>query len=142
MAQPEQFPYVLTDPAIGEASLLPFMPVTLESGGQRLAVNALVDSGSAVNVLPYDIGLQLGATWDRQTISVRLTGNLANEPARALLVSATVGRFAPVRLAFAWTKSTAVPVILGQVNFFIEFDVHFYRSRGVFEVEPKTGGNA
>ena len=28
MAQPEQFPYMLTDPALGEASLLPFMPIT------------------------------------------------------------------------------------------------------------------
>lgn len=74
MVQPERFPYVLTDPALGEASLLPFMPITLESGGRRLQVNALVDSGSAVNVLPYDIGLALGAVWDQQSIAVRLTG--------------------------------------------------------------------
>jgi hypothetical protein len=138
MVQPERFPYVLTDPALGEASLLPFMPITLESGGRRLQVNALVDSGSAVNVLPYDIGLALGAVWDQQSIAVRLTGNLANEPARALLVSGIVGRLAPIQLAFAWTRSNAVPAILGQVNFFIEFDVHFYRSRGIFEVEPKS----
>ena len=86
------------------------------------------------------MGLQLGAAWEQQAIAVRLTGNLANEPARALLVSATVGHFAAVRLAFASTRSDAVPVILGQVIFFMEFDVHFYRSRGIFEVEPKTGG--
>ena len=50
---------------------------------------------------------------------------------------ATVGKFPPVQLAFAWTRSNAVPVLLGQVNFFMEFDVCFYRSRLVFEVKPK-----
>ena len=48
-------------------------------------------------------------------------------------VEAVIGAFAPVRLAFAWAQSDAVPVILGQTNFFHEFDVLFMRSRGVFE---------
>jgi hypothetical protein len=52
-------------------------------------------------------------------------------------VSAIVGKFPAVRLAFAWAKTDAVPVLLGQVNFFMEFDVCFYRSRLVFEVRPK-----
>ncbi len=30
-----------------------------------------------------------------------------------------------------------VPLLLGQANFFIEFDVCFYRSQKVFEVTPK-----
>lgn len=45
-----------------------------------------------------------------------------------------VGRFAPVRLAFAWADVDTVPVILGQINFFLSFDVCFFRSRGVFEI--------
>ena len=78
-----------------------------------------------------------GADWDKQTVPIQLTGNLANEEARGLLLSATVGKFPSVQLAFAWTKSNAVPVLLGQVNFFMEFDVCFFRSRLVFEVKPK-----
>ena len=39
-----------------------------------------------------------------------------------------------MRLAFAWTNSNDLPVILGQVNFFFEFDVCFLRSRLLFEI--------
>ena len=46
--------------------------------------------------------------------------------------------FLPVRLAFAWVKSPGVPLILGQTNFFLEFDVCFYRSKLEFVVEPVT----
>ena len=57
--------------------------------------------------------------------------------ARLLLVAALVGSFPPVRLAFAWTEAEDVPLLLGQVNFFIEFNVCFYRSELAFEVTPK-----
>jgi hypothetical protein len=80
----------------------------------------LLDTGSTVNVLQYEVGLELGAVWEQQTIPVRLTGNLANAEARVLTVSGTVATFAPVRLTFAWTQSSVSPVILGQLNFFLE----------------------
>jgi hypothetical protein len=88
-------------------------------------------------VLPYSVGEQLGLVWEQQTTPVTLSGNLAACEARALLVSVVVGKFPPVRLAFAWAKTDAVSVLLGQVNFFMEFDVCFYRSRSVFKVRPK-----
>ena len=56
---------------------------------------------------------------------------------RVVVLSAVVGSFPPVRLAFAWAKTDAVSIILGQVNFFLEFDICFFRSQGVFEVRPK-----
>jgi hypothetical protein len=54
-----------------------------------------------------------------------------------LIVTGVVSKFAPVRLAFAWTQATEVPLILGQVNFFLEFDVCFFRSQDMFEVKSK-----
>jgi hypothetical protein len=51
-----------------------------------------------------------------------------------IVVLATVGQFEPVELGFAWAKTNSVPVILGQVNFFMEFDVCFYRADRYFEV--------
>ncbi|MBV8781910.1 MAG: hypothetical protein JO353_10975, partial [Phycisphaerae bacterium] len=85
----------------------------------------------------YAIGVQLGFNWDQQTTTVQLTGNLASVQARVVLVAATVAQFPPVRLAFAWAKQESIPIILGQVNFFLEFDVCFFRSRSLFEVRPK-----
>jgi hypothetical protein len=137
MAQAEQYPFVALDNTAGPASLFPFLPITLAHEQRTASVLGLIDSGAAVNVLPYDVGQQLGAAWEAQTTAVQLTGNLAQQEARALLVWATVGNFPAVRLAFAWTKSNAVPLLLGQVNFFMEFDVCLFRARSVFEVKPK-----
>ncbi len=132
----KQFPFVPRDPAIGAASLAPLLPLTLV-GQQSVEVSALLDSGATVNVLPQAVGEQLGFRWEQQTTTVVLTGNLASVEARAIVVAGIVADFTPVRLAFAWAKSNTFPVILGQVNFFLEFDVCFYRSRGHFDVRPK-----
>ena len=133
----ERFEYIEVDPLLGSASALPYAPITLQSGDRSIRVSGLVDSGATLNVLPYDVGLQLGAVWERQTVPVRLAGNMADAEARAIVVAGTIGRFAPVRLAFAWTRSNRVPVILGQANFFMEFDIRFCRSQLFFEIGPR-----
>ena len=135
-ASPQQFAYVSRDPALGSASLAPMLPLTL-IGRQSLATIGLVDSGAAINVLPFALGVQLGFDWDQETRSVELSGNLAAVEARVVVLAAQVGKFPPVRLAFAWAHTDAVSVILGQVNFFLEFDVCFFRSLALFEVRPK-----
>jgi hypothetical protein len=132
----QQFPYLARDPSLGIASLAPMMPITLVES-QQVATVGLVDSGAAINVLPYSLGVQLGFDWAKETRSVALTGNLASVEARVLVLTAVVGTFSPTRLAFAWANTDAVSVILGQINFFLEFNVCFFRSRGVFEVRSK-----
>ncbi len=126
------------DPALGAASRLPYLPLSLTSQGRTISALALLDTGSTVNVLPYDAGLQLGALWEQQTTSVRLTGNLAGQEGRVLVLTGTVGKFPPVRLAFAWTQANTIPIILGQINFLLEFDVCFFRARSLFEIKPKS----
>lgn len=134
MPDVERFPYLASDPLLGEASLRPDLPLRLEFQGCVARVSGLLDTGAAVNVMPYRIGVELGAVWDEQRVPLQLTGNLARYDARALLVSATVGEFPPARLVFAWTRSDEAPLLLGQVNFFMEFDVCFHRSRRYFEI--------
>ena len=97
----------------------------------------MVDSGSAVNVLPYGIGLALGGIWKPEKANLRLTGNLAAFPAMPLITVATVGALAPVELIFAWTQNDTVKPIFGQINFFDEFDVCFHRTRKEIEVSAK-----
>ncbi len=137
MAKPLQFPYTITNPALGASGSLPYLPFMLQHQQHTISATGLVDSGAMVNVLPFQIGLQLGLDWAQQTVPVQLTGNLARDEARGVIVSASVGTFAPVRLAFAWTVSEEVPVLLGQMNFFLEFDVCFFRSQSIFEIKPK-----
>ena len=137
MPDAQRFPYVEVAPSLGAASALPYVPLALHHGANTVSVSALVDSGAALNVLPYDVGVQLGAVWEQQAVRVLLAGGLQDSEARAIIVMATVGQFAPVRLAFAWTRNREVPVILGQVNFFLEYDVCFFRSRLAFEIKPR-----
>lgn len=135
------FSYVAVTTGRGDASLMPVLPLELRlKGGQPVQAQGLLDSGAAVNVLPYELGLRLGAVWEAQSTRVTLTGNLAAQEARGLLVQAQVADLAPVTLVFAWTRVENVPLLLGQVNFFDRFDVCFRRSQRRFEVEPAAKG--
>jgi len=133
-----QHPYVEMDAAAGALSLMPLLPLTLTVGQRTVAATGLLDTGAAINVAPRTVGLQLGAVWDQQTTPVRLTGALAGIDARVLIVSAQIDSFAPVRLAFAWASTDAMPLILGQTNFFQEFDVCFFRTRSFFEIRIRS----
>lgn len=134
-----QFPYVDRNPAQPGSALMPFLPITLTLRKRSISVLALVDSGAAVSVLPYDLGVRLGADWSQQKARLQLTGNLARSEARALIVAGSFGPFSSVRLAFAWTQDNTVSAILGQTNFFDQFDVCFSRARAMFEVKPSSG---
>jgi hypothetical protein len=122
----------------GQTSTLPYLPLTLSNGNNSIEVMALLDTGASVNVIPYEIGIQLGAIWENQTLIIPLSGNLARSEARGLVLSGTVGKFSPVPLVFAWTESIEVPIILGHMNFFAEFNICFYRHESAFEIHPKT----
>jgi hypothetical protein len=117
---------------------MPLLPLTLSHGQHAILVSGLLDTGAAVNVLPYSVGQQLGFDWDQQRTSIVLSGILGRIPARGLIVQASVGSFPPVRLAFAWTQSDNVRLLLGQANFFMEFDVCFYRARLTFDLRPSA----
>ncbi|MEA5583552.1 aspartyl protease family protein [Nodularia harveyana UHCC-0300] len=137
MVDAQRFPYKIIDSSLGMVDRMPHLPLTLGYNDHSLKVEGLLDTGASVNVLPYEIGKQLGFIWENETLSVILAGNLAQFEARAVVVDAQVGSFPTINLAFAWTQATNVPLILGQANFFFEFDVCFFRARSEFEIRPK-----
>lgn len=137
MSSAAQYPYISADSALGEAGFRPFLPITLAHQQSSAIASALLDTGATVNVLPYPLGLELGFVWERQTAVLNLTGNLAQYEARVVVIEARVAEFEPTQLVFAWTQAVQVPLILGQVNFFMEFDVCFYRSQLYFAVTSK-----
>lgn len=120
---------------------VPLVNIQLSHNTATTTVHAIVDSGAALNILPYDVGISLGLDWDDQTYPLDLGGILTGVQAYAVLLQAEFEPFPPLKLAFAWVNkpSTEVSVLLGQVNFFQEFDIHFYGSQQVFEIALKTG---
>jgi hypothetical protein len=133
-----RFKYSTTSPSQNEFDSLPRVPLLLRQGDRVVETIGLVDSGATINVLPYEIGLQLGSIWDERKAILRLTGNLGNQQAIPFSLVAQIGEFEPVKLVFAWTNNPKAPLILGQTNFFLEFDVCFYRSKAEFEIQSKS----
>jgi hypothetical protein len=43
-----------------------------------------------------------------------------------------------MRFKYSTTDPSQAPLILGQTNFFMEFDVCFYRSKLEFDIKPKS----
>lgn len=118
---------------------MPLIDIQLSNSSQSIIVSALVDSGAALNILPFDIGSELGLVWEKQTFPINLGGVLQGSQAYAVLLEAKIAELQPTQLAFAWVdKATAdLRLLLGQVNFFQEFNVHFYGNQQFFEVEAK-----
>lgn len=117
---------------------MPRLPLTLRTNTRRVETIGLVDSGSTVNVMPYSLGLLLGAVWNDQDAIIPLAGNLSSQPAAPLSAIVEIGELEPVKLIFAWTRATNVPLLLGQTNFFMEFDICFYRAKFEFEIKRRV----
>ena len=97
-----------------------------------------MDSGADVNVLPWSVGTSLGFVWQPNKATIRVAG-ITQGAAMPILLSAELGDSHGARLAFAWCQTDSVPLVLGQTNFFMEFDICFYGSRREFQVVPKAG---
>ena len=132
---PKRFPYISKSETALPTELMPYFPLKLFREGKTEEVLGLVDSGATVNVLPYQVGLSLGAIWEKQLPLFKLGGNLANYESKGLILNAKIADFESVKLAFAWTKAENGPVILGQTNFFSLFDVCFFRQDNEFEIK-------
>jgi hypothetical protein len=134
MSVVEQFPYCDRNPTAPGLDLMPDLPILLRHQLQSIATMGLVDSGASVSVLPHSLGAQLGFDWHSQAARIDLGGTLAHVEARGIVVEGVVGKLPAVRLAFAWTNSDQVPLLLGEFNFFQVFDIFFRRAQAVFEI--------
>jgi len=137
MLESQRFSFTAQTNSFGQVISMPYLPLTLSNNNNLLQVMGLLDTGASVNVLPYEIGIQLGVIWEEQTVHMTLSGNLAHNEARGLVLVGKVGNFSPLLLAFAWTRARHVPMILGHLNFFAEFNVCFYGHELAFEICPR-----
>jgi len=58
-----RFSYSTIAPARHESDSLPWLPLVLRVGVRAVKAVGLVDSGATVNVLPFELGVELGAVW-------------------------------------------------------------------------------
>ncbi len=134
MSRSQRFPYLETQDEFGLVELLPKLSIVLSYGDRSVSGVGLLDTGASVNVLPFGLGRDLGLVWDEMNMGLSLSGNLGSLEARGVLVNAVVGEFAPIRMVFAWCESDDVPLLLGRMNFFAEFNICLYQHQSMFEV--------
>lgn len=126
------FPYVALGG--GPHRVVPLLPLTLKLGALEIDVHGLVDSGSNINVLPFTLGTRLGGDWDQYPHTIQVSGSLGTLQGKVFVAQAVIAGLPKVPLIFAWVQSDTVPLILGQYNFFHEFDVCFFRAQSFFEL--------
>jgi hypothetical protein len=95
---------------------LPYLPLQLAYRGRQVDVVGMLDTGATVNVLPYNLGVELGLQWENCTAVLELAGNLRDVEARGVLLEASIGDLPKIRLAFAWAQTSDVPLILGHIR--------------------------
>ena len=143
-----RFQYTEAQGMAGIPGMLPFIPLTLLHTGDgvhitaRMTVPALVDSGATVNVLPRDIGEQMGLEWKSLQAILPSAGTIRRRPALALPLFVKVPQLAPQRLLFAWSELSThdhMAVLLGQTKFFDEYYVDFRKPDGYFDIVLKGG---
>jgi hypothetical protein len=87
--------------------------------------------------MPFSLGLDLGLEWDKMDVKIPLTGNLSGSEAFGVVIKGQVEDFETTNLVFAWTQNDKIPLILGQTNFFQEYNVCFFRSKFFFEIKER-----
>ncbi|MDM8525570.1 hypothetical protein QUF80_19545 [Desulfococcaceae bacterium HSG8] len=137
MMKTQRFSYT---PMPGFIGGMPFVDIQLSHNERSISASALTDSGSALNILPFDVGLELGFIWEKQTFPLDLRGTLRDSQAYAVLVRTELAPFPSLDLGFAWVSRPVadIRILLGQVNFFQEFNISFYGHHQVFDITPRS----
>ena len=139
----QRFSYTPMPPYSGG---MPILNVCLAHKEHSLVAHALVDSGAAINLLPFEYGEQLDFVWEEQRLPLPMGGLLPDAKAFAVPITFTLEPFPPVELAFAWTNvsQARLRVLLGQVNFFQYFKVTFtaYEQHFKISARPSVRRNA
>ncbi len=78
-ARRERYPFAERDAKAGAASLAPLLPLRLRLGDREVGVSGLIDTGAAVSVVPWGVGVALGGNWGAAGV-VTLSGNLVTVP--------------------------------------------------------------
>jgi hypothetical protein len=98
-------------------------------------LQAIVDSGTSVNLLPYKIGLALGLEWDNPVFPN--IGKVRGHDCLGVILGLGLEGFEALPLRFAWSPESNIPLLLGQVNFFQHFRICFDAEEEFFTLERK-----
>ena len=115
------------------------LPIQLKSTSHTISELALVDSGAALSVLPFDLGLQLGLDWNDAVIGSGLGNRIKPADSRFVFLDLIVESFQPFKNIFLWVNTNEIRLILGQANFLAHFDVLLSARKQEFTIYEADG---
>ncbi len=132
------FPFVIWNDYVPDQMARPLVPVTIRYAENEIQTLALLDSDADINLMPFQLGLDLGFDWDTGGDYTGLEGLGGGLAAKKSVADLYLGSWPSIRQIFAWARNDDVPVILGQWNFFEMVDVCISRTQGLMTFElPK-----
>lgn len=120
MADVIRFPYKVRQNAQGFPFKRPYLPIVLGSAQVRRSLEALVDTGADINVLPRSIGAELGLLWNDHPSGGTISGGFRTSETRLVRLGIEVASFSIVENIFAWLEHDDAPLALGTIDFFTE----------------------
>lgn len=107
MNSSREFAYSPDGDAKQPADGLPFVPIILSQAGREVSGLGLIDSGATINVLPFEIGLELDLVWEEQNFPLQLVGALREAPAFGVLLVGRVEPFACTHMDMSYETNRA-----------------------------------
>lgn len=72
----------------GRGSFMPVLRLELRNASKSVQIAGIIDTAAKVSVMPYHLGLALGAVWEAQRALGYLAGALSGSESRALALTA------------------------------------------------------
>ncbi len=122
---------------------MPMIPINVIGPDDSLDIEALIDSGADMSVLPLEMAEQLGLNLARSISPCRGIGGETNSAEDTVRVRLTDGRKVhafemPVKILLdaRWD----IPSLLGRQGFFTEFAITFNERRNLITLERSSHG--
>ncbi len=113
------FPYQ----KVARLSVFPMLPLQLQAKNKTVNEIALLDSGAAMSVMPFELGVRLGLDWDTSLKGSGLGNLVKPEDSRLVFLDVLIDPFKPFKNVFVWINTDDVRFVVGQANFLAHFDV-------------------
>lgn len=123
-----EFPGRLIESEQLGAIWVPTATVGIKYGKLSLSCEMLVDTGAYLSMVPYQIGMELGLTISEDEILEAGGVGGASIPHIVKEVELQIGENS-IHIRIGWALTDEVPLLLGRLDVFDEFDIEFSQSR-------------
>ena len=107
---------------------IPTAIVEIKSQKLSLSCKMLVDTGAYLSMIPYSVGIELGLTISEDEILEAGGAGGASIPHVVKELEIQIGDYS-IHARIGWALTDEVPLLLGRLDIYDEFDIEFSQSR-------------